>query len=418
MKRSKQGTASVIIDSPDDANLFTRSSRVSTWGLAAGLCLLHSARGRAEDQADYRFENYQEDGGRIHVQTHSLLLEKAITSWLSLKGDMVYDAISGATPTGGPAPSQVANLLPPQTEPFSSQVPTQHMEDERWAGSAEATLNFGRHHITPGYAYSTEHDYLSHGISLNYAIDLNQKNTTLNAGWSHNFDQVLPNSGTYISKPQNKDTDEFLIGVNQLLGPKTVLTANFTYRNSHGYMDDPYRGVFFDNYPQFDPNSLSLFPEHRPGRRESYIGYLSLSHFVTKLDGSVEGSYRIYDDSFGILAHTVGLAWHQKIGSRVILSPVFRYYRQTAADFYGVHFAGDPSNPFDTTPVPAYYSADYRLSELETFTGGLELNAKITERFSLDLSYKRYEMHGLDRATSPSAYPSAHIVTAGLRVWF
>jgi len=335
-----------------------------------------------------------------------------------VKGEVVYDAISGATPTGGPAPARIAYLLPPSTEPYRDQVPLQHMEDTRWAGSTEATLSFGRHRFTPGFAYSTESDYTSYGASLNYAVDFNEKNTTLNVGWSHNFDSILPNSGTYISDTEKKDTDDLLIGINQILGPKTVLTANFTFRNSHGYLADPYRGVLFDNYPQFDGNSLSLFPEVRPGHRESYIGYLSLNHFVTPLNGGVEGSYRVYDDSFGVLSHTWGASWHQKIGNHVTVSPVFRYYRQSAADFYASHFAGDPSNPFDPTPVPAYYSADFRLSELETYTYGVELSARLHERLSLDLSYKRYEMIGLDHTTSPSAYPKANIITAGLRLWF
>ena len=101
-----------------------------------------------------------------------------------------------------------------------------------------------------------------------------------------------------------------------------------------------------------------------------------------------------------------------------MISPLFRYYRQSAADFYGTHFAGDPSNPFDPTPLPTYYSADYRLSRMETFTYGVELTARVSKRISFDLSYQRYETFGLDPATSPSAYPKANIVTAGARLWF
>src|SRR5947207_11918521 len=57
---------------------------------------------RGEDQVDYRFEDYLEEDGRIGVQTQSWLFEKELAPWLSLKGTAVYDAISGATPTGAP----------------------------------------------------------------------------------------------------------------------------------------------------------------------------------------------------------------------------------------------------------------------------------------------------------------------------
>src|SRR5262249_33648180 len=87
-----------------------------------------------------------------------------------------------------------------------------------------------------------------------------------------------------------------------------------------------------------------------------------------------------------------------------------------AADFYATQFAGAPI--IDPAPVPTYYSADYRLSQMETFTFGIEVSARITDWLTLDLAYKRYDMRGLDGVTSQSAYPKANIVTVGARLWF
>ena len=386
-------------------------------GLAVALYLLQLNRALAEDHVDYRFESYREDGGRIGVDTHSWLFEKSITPWLSIQGEAVYDAIAGATPIGAPPAVDIkAPFLPPG--PLNTTVPTTFMKDKRWAGVMDAAMTFGPHHITPQFAYSSEHDYISWGGALNYSLDLNQKNTAINVGWAHDYDTIIATPVTYITRNQRKNTDDILIGVNQLLSPKTVLTVNFTFQTSHGYEDDPYRGVLFDDYPQADFNHPSLFPEHRPDFRQGYIGFVSLLQYITPLDGSIEGSYRPYGDSFGVLSHTIALSWHQKIGKRVLVSPVFRFYRQTAADFYSTQFAGDPSNLFDPTPIPKYYSADYRLSEMETFTFGIELSGKITDWLTLDLAYKRYDMRGLDGVTSQSAYPKANIVTVGARLWF
>ena len=90
---------------------------------------------------------------------------------------------------------------------------------------------------------------------------------------------------------------------------------------------------------------------------------------------------------------------------------MFRYYRQNAADFYVIKLP-------DSNNRPTFYSADYRLSEMETFTYGVSLTAKVTDWLSIEGSYKRYEMFGLDSVTSPTAYPKAHIVTIGFRAWF
>ena len=55
---------------------------------------------------------------------------------------------------------------------------------------------------------------------------------------------------------------------------------------------------------------------------------------------------------------------------------------------------------------------------METFTYGLSLTARVLDWLSLDVAYQRYEMSGLDSVTSPSAYPKAHIITVGGRIWF
>ncbi len=389
--------------------------RACAVALALALYLLQLNRAAAQNHVDYRYENYQEDGGRMGIDTHSALFEVKPFPWLSVLGEAVYDAISGATPTGAPPATDIHIPFPPPG-PYNNTVPLTHMHDRRYAGNIEPTLSFGPHHITPQFSYSEESDYISYGAALNYSLDLNQKNTTLNLGWAHDFDTILATPFTYIYRKQDKNTDNFLVGVNQLLGPKTVLTLDFTFRNSHGYLDDPYRGVFFNGYPQADLNNPILFPEHRPDYKYSYIGYASLLQYVTPLHGSLEGSYRFSDDTWGVRAHTVALSWHQKIGRIFLLSPVFRYYYQTAATFYGSQFVGDPSNPF--SPLPPYYSADYRLSRMETFTFGIEASARVTEWLTLDLAYKRYLMRGLDGVTSQSAYPQANIVTVGARLWF
>src|SRR5438270_26058 len=76
---------------------------------AAAFLLYSSARMlRGENQGvGYRFESYREEGGRIAVETHSGLFQVQPKPWLTLNGDVVYDAISGTTPTGSPPPSTI-----------------------------------------------------------------------------------------------------------------------------------------------------------------------------------------------------------------------------------------------------------------------------------------------------------------------
>lgn len=186
--------------------------------LAGALTLLQPRRAAGEDRVEYRYENYAEDHGRIGIQTHGLYF-KELTSKVVAHGQFVYDGISGATPTGG------------RIEAGSDQVPVIEMEDERLAGSLDASIRYGRHMTTPQVSYSNESDYRSTGISLNHAIDFNQRNTTLLLGVSRNFDRV---KGAYEPDWQSKGTWDWLVGVNQLLGPKTTLSVNLTLSSRMG----------------------------------------------------------------------------------------------------------------------------------------------------------------------------------------
>lgn len=342
------------------------------------------------------------------IETESALFDVQPRNWLTLQGEGVYDAISGFTPTGSPPPNTITFIgNPPGAS--SSSVPVSHMEDERYAGSLDATLSYKNNHLTPEFSFSREHDYISRGAALNYSADFNDKNTTLNLGWSHDWDKVLPHG--FLFEEKAKNSYEILVGVNQLVNPKSYFTVNFTYGHASGYLNDQYRGVLFDNEPQGDPSTPALEPESRPETKDRYIGYVSFTQAVTPCHASAEISYRIYHDTYGITAHTVQVAWYQKLGKHVTLSPMFRYYYQNAADFYVVRLP-------DFNTRPTYYSADYRLSNMETFVAGLSLNWKIRDWFSLDAAYQRYAMKGLDNITSPTAYPSANVFTIGARIWF
>jgi len=385
---------------------YHRKLRPESLALYASLPLLAlPCRTRAESRLDYRYEDYQEDAGRIHIRTHGAYFATDLTTWLAIRGNVIYDGISGATPTGAPP------------LPGESVVAKATIEDIRRAGFLEMPVKLRNHTITPQFAYSKESDYESIGVSLNDAIDLNEKNTTITLGVSHSFDQILPNIGASVTQPEDKDTTDALIGITQLLGPNTILSANVTVGYSSGFLNDPYKRVLFDDFPYFPPFPYTVFPENRRDHKLREVVYVSLQHFFEKLNGAIEGSYRFHHDDFGVFAHTLSAQWNQKIGKHVVISPLFRYHVQSAADFYATHFPGDPTDPI-SFPIPEYYSADYRLSELYSITYGVLASIHVHNQVSVDLAYKRYLMKGTDGVTADDQYPQAHIWTAGVTIWF
>jgi hypothetical protein len=455
-----------------------RRPRLAIW-LALILPLLRLTRASAADDnyIGYRREFYREDNDRISVDTDSYSFDVGISSKVRISGNAVFDAISGATPTGAPpqtkwpfpmfaqyyanaysqaytaqynqfiaqnqiyvdagyityqqltnTAAQTAAANAPgiatnsATASFRSltnspnyrnnSVPVTHIHDYRSAFSLGVPIALKNHLITPSFSYSTESDYRSFGGALNYGLALNNKNTTLNLGYSHNSDSVRDDRFIW----EDKLTDDILIGLVQLMSPKSYLTLNFSCGYERGYLSDPYRGVMFAaktfDQLQLNPHDAALTAEKRPRHRSKEIAYISWTQFVDPLEGSLEAGYRFFHDSYNVFANTVELTWNQRIGHYVVLSPAFRYYYQTAASFYFSGLVPNAANPPDS------YSSDYRLSEFNSFAGGLKVTWRFYKHASLDAGYLRYAMLGLDGKTSKSAYPSANIFTIGARLWF
>ena len=349
---------------------------------------------RAENQVDYRYEYYDETGQRMKIETHSVYFEQKLADAVIAKGELIYDGISGATPNG------LFNQL-------TGQIYMKEMWDLRRAANLELDCRLGNHTLTPGFAWSSEHDYLSYGISLNDAIEFNDKNTILQLGASHNFDSVRHSDDQSIWN--SKDATEGIIGVSQLLSPKDVFNVAFTFGNDSGYLNDPYRSIVY--HPDIEPYGFNIYvPERRPAHRNKEILFTTLTHHFNSLDASLEGSYRFYHDSYDVFAHTVGLTWHQWLGKHLMVEPLFRFSQQSAASFYSTLFYG----PYPISGNPdGYHSSDYRLSEMFTLDYGLQATVLINDHLRVTAGYHRYEMRGLDN-TSDVMYPKANVYSVGL----
>lgn len=346
---------------------------------------------RAENHVGYRYEYYQEENNRMEINTHAVDFEQKLIDSVTTKGELVYDGISGATPSGIHNPDGSVN--------------TTHMEDLRRAANLELDGRLGRQTLTPGFAWSKEHDYLSYGISMGDAIDFNDKNTTLQFGVSHKFDSVRHADRVTWT---GKDTTEGIVGVSQILTPKDILDAAFTFGNDSGYLSDPYRSAQY-HQSVLPPGWIFGVPEHRPAHRNKEILFTSWTHYFESVDASLEVSYRFHHDSYEIFSHTLTLGWHQRFGQRWMVEPLFRVYEQSSASFYATTFYGSNAAP------DGFYSSDYRLSEFYSLDYGLQATFEVCPHFNITAGYHRYEMRGLDD-TSAGMYPQANVVTVGASI--
>lgn len=370
--------------------------------LAAALALsLPRPSARAEDSIGYKFENYREEDGRITVETQSGSAGEDIGPYTHITLTGTIDAISGATPTGAPAFSG------------SDQVALTEIHERRKAWSGDLSEQVKLVNVDVGFADSRESDYVSNGWSVNTLTDFNEKNTTLLVGLAGTDDRVeVFYEPAYLPKHSNDE----IVGVTQLLSPLTFVTVNVSLARFTGYLGEPHKIV--EKSVEIFQNIFldESFAENRPNERVKETAYAAINHSFPGARAAAEGSYRFYTDSYGIVASTVGLSWLQHVGSQVVLEPSARFYQQSAARFYYYNLSDTPITPvripMGTAP---YYSSDFRLSAMNTYSYGLEATWRARDWMQAEVAYDEYVMRGRDGVTSASAYPSAGITTVGIK---
>ena len=356
---------------------------------------------RAEDSLTYKFENYREEDNRITVQTQSSQFDQDVLSGGHIMLTGTIDAVAGATPTGRPAPAG------------SDQVVLTEIHTRRKAWLGDYSQQIKDFNVSVGFAESREPDYVSRGWSVNTLTDFNQKNTTLRVGVAGTDDRV---EVFFLPEYLPKHTASQIVGVTQVIDPLTFVTVNFSFAEDNGYLAEPHK--FVEKSIQI-LDQLYLeesFGENSPNRRESSAVFTSINRSFPGVRGAVEGSYRLYADTFGIVSHTFELSWIQHLGDRLIAEPLVRFYRQSAANFY--YYNLDTTDIVPThvpTGAAPYYSSDFRLSAEDDYTIGLKVTYKVADRLQVVASYERYAMSGRDGVTSASAYPRAGISEIGAK---
>jgi hypothetical protein len=270
------------------------------------------------------------------------------------------------------------------------------VSDSRLGANAEIARDGKAALLAAGLSASREADFDSLGLSLRNGLYFNDRNTVLlgGLGYTHDILRALT-----LRSDETKDTVDVMIGLRQILGRQTIGSLNLSCSRVEGFLSDPYKVA--------DVNGI-LVPERRPDLRDKAILLVSLTQGLEALDASVEAGYRLYADTFGVLAGTYSLTWLQRVSETVVIEPMMRVHDQIGADFYGVRFAGDP----------AAYSSDYRLSSLIAVSLGGQIVVTPAKEWSVTAGYERYRQTGKDGVTVQEVYPVADILTVGARWWF
>lgn len=363
-----------------------------------------SQQGQAAEAVDNAWDldssllYYSEADSRVSVSKAMAFLTGDISSDDSVNVNLVLDTMSGATPTGA-VRSQTSGVTSftgasgaSSTIAGGASVDRVNFSDTRLAIALKWNHSLNRlDTIGYGASISVEKDYQSYGASINYSTDSEDRLTTYTVGFASSFDQIYRKTdGTPEPLSNVEDNNIFsdgerysydiLLGMSKVINRKTVGQLNYTISYSDGYHTDPYkvisqvRLVEDTETGQYTWAELERYYEGRPDSRLRQSIFSSVAHQYGESGETVHFAYRYYNDDWDIASHTFELSHRKPTGESSYIEPHFRYYSQSAAEFFMHSIIDDGINPVE---IPEYASADYRLDEGIGLTLGLEYGQRL-----------------------------------------
>jgi hypothetical protein len=377
---------------------------------------------QGQSTADARFLFYKESDGRTQVLDPVILWNQDLgEAYGRLNLLLGYDSISGASPTGEYPTSDVTTSASGHLINAGS-IPKASYTDARKSAALTYERNFGAHLPSVDVSYAKENDYVARTVGISDSWTMLGGRGTLHFGVSFARDFVEPvknpvtNPGG-LNLQYDKNEDGYSLGWTWILGERDLFDVSASLMKLRGYLDDPYKVV------PIGADASTTVGEHRPDTRDRRALVVKYGHHYP-WDGALKITYRFYDDSWGIQAHTLEATYDHRLGDDWLVTPVVRFYTQSGANFYG--------SKFDAPQT--YMSADYRLSPLDNILGGLTVAYKVEESLWVSLGGTYQSQTGRDRilptasgppvpgAPAPSKISAADMsvltITAGVRKSF
>ncbi len=369
--------------------------------LALASCALLSQQGFAQGidndwVVDSSFLNYSESDDRVVVNKVIAAVNGNVSTKDSVDLQLVYDTMSGATPTGlvfdpAGAGETITGVSGGSFSTGGGNGGTlAEFEDTRLAAKLDWSHQYNRTlGATYGTAISVENDYQSAGLSLNIAKDTDSRLTTFTAGLASTFDTISRTGGdtplplSNLADPESdvmveaatRHTYEALVGISRILNVRTIAQFNMTLGVSAGYHSDPYKLVSIAD-PGVTPVPRGAIYESRPEDRTRRSLYGKVAHQLES-GNILHLSYRHYEDDWEVVSDTVESRYMWKLSRGSFIEPSIRWYTQSAAFFYTHFLDSGIYDAADFNTLPQFVSADYRLDGLESITYGVKYGTPI-----------------------------------------
>jgi hypothetical protein len=348
--------------------------------IAALAVALVAVAGRAGAQVvdfDTAHALFYEAPTKTHMLVYSPTVAVAASPWpwFTVRGGWEADVVSGASVATKAGKAYGATHS-------ADVVSTASVRDFRNMGRGEFVVQGEGTSLTAGYAYSTEHDYVSHSLHVNARTDAFQHNTQFELAYARNFDRicdrvqdsaaVLPTQWTALERSEGcftsaagRTTHDIAIDTFEASWAQSwtpVITTQLTYSAQlvDGFQSDPYRSVVVGEGLKAQ--------EHEPNDRAREALTARVAWYLRSLKGALRLSVRAYHDTWAIDSGSIELEAEKSLGEAFRVMARGRLYRQSGAVFWSDDYTGG-APPLG--PKGQYFTGDRELSPFSSWLLGV-----------------------------------------------
>lgn len=223
--------------------------------------------------------------------------------------------------------------------------------------------------LNVGYIQSDEDDYHSKAFSAGGTREFFQKNTVVSFGFASGDDRINSMAdSTFEEKMRNQ---LYSLSLTQVLSKISILQLIYDFRVENGYIASPYRRAKIINS---STGTIRGEHENHPRTRNRNAWALKYNRYFDKLALTSATTYRLYQDSWGVLSHTIEERLTKELGRKWNLSFTLRYYTQQQAKFFSDYYIDDPG-PF--------YTGNNTLASFDGYMLSLRPAVQITDNIGL-----------------------------------
>jgi len=314
---------------------------------------------RGEIDVDFLLNYYTQDGDHSPVTGGLGTEEMDVVSALILVDQRIGDTWSLSYKVG------VDSISSASVDNIDLDVSSASKLDNRTFTQVTGIKQVGESTYRLVGGFSTEYDYTSASLGVGWSRTFQDANTTLSIDLRRYADSVrlIDIDGVDLGDA-DRDTTDLSIGLTQILGRGTLLTAELFFSEGSGYLATPFHEVILSTPPSPNFPMGRRVQERLPDSRSRRALGLGLNHAFSQRV-VLRSSYRFYDDDWGIRAHTVELEPHffAPWADDTWIYPILRWHTQTAADGYG--------EPMTFSGEEKYYTVDPDLSDLTSRKWGV-----------------------------------------------